>query len=88
MQEERAEYRILFPEPGPWKGWWDNEDTDKALDMESSVWILGSRRASLSTPDSAFNKKFASERKYDQCLFWVNHFSQDCSMIKSSLSKW
>ncbi|WP_411656179.1 hypothetical protein [Anaeromassilibacillus sp. SJQ-1] len=43
-QEERAEYRALFPEPGPWKGWWDNEDTDKALDMESSVWMLGSRR--------------------------------------------
>lgn len=68
MQEERAEYRVLIPEPGPWKGWWDNEDTDKALDMESSVWMLGNCRASLSTPDSAFNRSLPpSESRSSAC---------------------
>ena len=60
-QEERAEYRALFPEPGTWKEWWDNEDTDKALDMESSVWMLGSRRVRYT--GQCFQQKFAAERK-------------------------
>ncbi|MDE6675641.1 MAG: DUF1768 domain-containing protein, partial [Acetatifactor sp.] len=30
-QEEREEYRNLFPEPVTWKGWWENEDTSEVL---------------------------------------------------------
>ena len=29
--DERTEYRVLFPEPVTWKGWWDNEDAGEVL---------------------------------------------------------
>lgn len=54
--------------------------------MESSAWMLGSRRARYT--GQWFQKKFAAERKQEQCLFWSHRFSQDGSMIKSSLSQW
>ena len=39
--EEQAEYRVLFPEPMTWKGWWDDEDRVEVLehgDFFVEVW--------------------------------------------------
>ena len=55
-QEERAEYRALFPEPVTWKGWWDNEDTGEVLthgDFLVEAWRPG---AGPSTPASGSSR--------------------------------
>ena len=36
--KERAEYRVLFPEPVTWKGWWDDEDSGEVLE-HGDFWV-------------------------------------------------
>ena len=33
-REELAEYRMLFPEPVTWRGWWDDEAASQILEQK------------------------------------------------------
>lgn len=37
-QEEQEEYRMLFPEPVTWKGWWDDAHIGEVLE-KGEFWV-------------------------------------------------
>ncbi len=85
-EEEQAEYRILFPEPITWKGWWENEDTSEIL--EHGAFCINAWRPQ---GKPKYNKQWLQQesgRNRELCLFWGHQSSGNGSITKSCLSQW
>ncbi len=87
-QEEREEYRNLFPEPVTWSGWWEHGNTREELRR-------GGLRLPLWRPQGApqytrawLMREAAEGRWPDMRLFWKHHPAADGRITENCLSQW
>ncbi len=87
-QEEKEEYRGLFPEPVTWQGWWESEDTGELLmhgEYCVPAWRPGGEPA---YPVERLCEETAGGARRDLCLFYRPGSSPDGSMTGGCLSQW
>ena len=86
--KERAEYRVLFPEPVTWKGWWDDEDSGEVLE-HGDFWVdAWQPEGQPKYTRQWLQQEFAAGRTRELCLFWGHQPAQDSIITKSCLSQW
>ena len=86
--KERAEYRVLFPEPVTWKGWWDDEDSGEVLE-HGDFWVdAWQPEGRPKYTRQWLQQEFAAGRTRELCLFWGHQPAQDSIITKSCLSQW
>ena len=87
-QEEKAQYRTLFPEPVTWKGWWENTDACEWLEHDE-FWIFQWRESGTPKYTKAwFQREAAGGKRFDLCMFWKPPLSEDEDISQSCLSQW
>ncbi len=87
-QEEREEYRKLFPEPVTWNGWWEHEDTREMLKQGGLCLPLWRPQGAPKYARTWLVQEAAQGIGYDMCLFWKHHPAEDGKITKSCLSQW
>lgn len=87
-QEEREQYRNLFPEPVTWKGWWENEDTSEVLTQGEFCMQLWRPSGEPKYSRTWLVQEVINSKQHDFCLFWGNRPSKEGGIIKSCLSQW
>lgn len=86
-QEEQEEYRMLFPEPVTWKGWWDDAHIGEVLE-KGEFWVdAWQPKGQPKYTRPWLSQEFMAGRKRKMCFFW-GHSSQEKSRTKSCLSQW
>ena len=87
-QEEREEYRNLFPEPVTWKGWWENEDTSEVLTQGEFCMQLWRPSGEPKYSRTWLEQEETNGKRHDFCLFWGNRPPKEGGITKSCLSQW
>lgn len=87
-QEEREEYRNLFPEPVTWKGWWEKEDTCEVLTQGEFRMPLWHPTGEPKYSRIWLEQEEANGKQHGFCLFWGNRPPKDGGITKSCLSQW
>lgn len=88
FQEEREEYRKLFPEPVTWNGWWEHEDTREMLKQGGLCLPLWRPQGAPKYARTWLAQEAAQGIGYDMCLFWKHHPAEDGKITESCLSQW
>ena len=87
-REELAEYRMLFPEPVTWRGWWDDEAGSQILEQKNFHVELWQPDGQPKYNRQWLQQEMASGKQYDFCFFWGDQPSEDGSVSQSCLSQW
>lgn len=87
-QEEREEYRNLFPEPVTWSGWWEHEDNRDELRRGGLRLPMWRPQGEPKYTRNLLMQEAAEDRRRDMCLFWRHHPAGDGRITESCLSQW
>ena len=68
--DERTEYRVLFPEPVTWKGWWDNEDAGEVLAHGDFLVEAWQPEGSPKYTRQWLQQEFTAGKMRELCLFF------------------
>ena len=75
--DERTEYRVLFPEPVTWKGWWDNEDAGEVLAHGDFLVEAWQPEGSPKYTRQWLQQEFTAGKMRELCLFWGHQPAED-----------
>lgn len=83
-EEERKEYRTLFPEPVTWKGWWDDEHTGEVLVHGEFCIEAWQPEGRPKYTRQWLQQEFAAGRRREMCLFWGHQPALDGGITKAA----